>query len=358
MAKSKQGAKATAAKPTKAAKSKPTTVAKAPAKTVKAPAKTAKAPAKAAKPTKAAKAPAKPAKAPPAKPAAPPAKPAAPVRPAAAPTAAPVAPRAATGSWPPLNALTGEPVRQRPGTLPGVAPPPRPPGTPTIPPPMRVVPAAPPGEVVAVRDVGRLLRHGEVFGANRIEIRMVPWPVVITTGRVAVGDPIGPGAARVLARQVPPGKFRAMLSIAHVGTEQRVAAAVMHVGRPPIARWVIAHFEDTKPPKSAETPPTHTVEAIDALMDAEVLEALRAAATTPDPPVKQSLVAQLGDDRTACGTWIADATTGRNVVAFPAGDGAGDYAAYWALDAIGQPVCLVVDYDVFGKGDWKQPKKK
>jgi hypothetical protein len=343
VAKSKQGA--TRAKPAKKAKA------------AARPAKAAKAPAKAAKATKApAKAKAK-AKAPATKPAPPPGKPVVPIRPTAAPSAAPTAARAATGSWPPLSAVTGEPARQRPGTLPGVAPPPRPPGTPTIPPPMRVVPPAPPGEVVAVRDVGRLLRHGEVFGANRIEIRMVPWPVVITSGRVAVGDPLAPRAARVLARQVPPGKFRAMLSVAHVGAEQRVAAAVMHVGRPPIARWVIAHFEDARPPKSADAPPTHAVEAIDALMDAEVLDGLRAAAAAPDPPVRQSLVAQLGDDRTASGTWIADAATGRNVVAFPAGDGAGEYAAYWALDAIGQPVCLVVDFDVFGKGDWKQKKK-
>lgn len=225
--------------------------------------------------------------------------------------------------------------------------------------PVRVVPPAPPGELGAVRDVGRLLRHGEAFGAHKIEIRHLPNPVVVTSGRIAVADPLTPASGRVLARQVPPGRFRVMVSVATVDGEQRIAAAVMHVGRPPIARWVIAHYEGNKPPKSADQLPTFGVDAGTAgFMDALVLESLRTAPDEAEPPVQASLVPQLTATPSAANTaqWIADPISGRNVIAFTSGWGDGAYASYWALDGAGQPVCLVIDFDLFTKAEWKVAK--
>jgi hypothetical protein len=224
-----------------------------------------------------------------------------------------------------------------------------------------VVPPSPPGELAPERDVGRLLRHGEQFGPHKIEIRHLPLPVVVTSGRIAVADPLTPSSGRVLARQVAHGRFRVMISVALIDGEQRIAAAVMHVGRPPIARWVIAHHEGGKPPRPADQPPTHGVDAgTSAFMDAMVLDALRAKTDEPEPPVQTALVPQLTASPTAANTgqWIADPISGRNLVAFTSGWGDGTYASYWALDAGGQPVCLVTDFDVFNKAEWKVPKKR
>jgi hypothetical protein len=33
--------------------------------------------------------------------------------------------------------------------------------------------------------------------------------------------------------------------------------------------------------------------------------------------------------------------------------GKGEYAAYWAVDAADKAVCLVVDFDVFTRKEWK-----
>ena len=261
------------------------------------------------------------------------------------------APRRATAARAARKAVA-PPRRAAP---PSVPPPPPTPPAPVI--PVRVVPPAPAGEMGAVREVGRLLRHGEIFGNHRIEIRHLPWAVVSTTGRLAVADPLAPAGGRVLARQVTPGKYRVMLSVAHIGAEQRVAAAVMHVGRPPIARWVVAHFESQKPPRSADQLPGYSVDSgAGAFMDALVLDDLRNQPDVPDPAARSALAPQLATPL-AGGQWIADAISGRNLVAFASGWGDGVYSSYWALDGAGQPVCLVTDFEVFKAADWRVPKK-
>jgi hypothetical protein len=242
-------------------------------------------------------------------------------------------------------------VKSKPAAPPAPIAPPRPASElPIVVAPVRVVPPAPPGEIGAVREVGRLIRHGEVFGKYRIETRMQPSPVVITSGRIAVGDPSKPSQARVLAHQTAPGKFRVMTSVANIDGEERVAAVVMHAGRPPIARWVIAHFEGQKPPKTADQAPGFDIGGeVAGIMDALALDALRG-----DPgDLAQKLAERQG---VAAIDHVVDGATGHNVLAFPSGWGSGTYSAYWALDGAGHPVCLVIDFDVFNKADWKTPK--
>jgi hypothetical protein len=140
--------------------------------------------------------------------------------------------------------------------------------------------------------------------------------VIVTTGQIAILDPGAPARRRVLARQVASGRYRVMLCAAG----DRIAAAVLHLGRPPIARWVIAHHEGGKPPKTADQPPLVELE---------------------------TGVAAFAD---------AQQQPGPDLVTFDIKAGA--YAAYWALDAAGQPVCLVIDFDVFTKADWKLPKRR
>src|SRR6185312_9945059 len=124
------------------------------------------------------------------------------------------------------------------------------PSLPLPPPP----PAPPPerDEMPAPRDVARLTRYGERFGEKKIDVRWLPLQLPVAWGSLAIFDPGAPKSWRVLDRPSGNGAFRAMLSIARTqdgDNKEKLAAVVIHVGRPPIARWTVAHFRGQKKPK-------------------------------------------------------------------------------------------------------------
>jgi hypothetical protein len=240
----------------------------------------------------------------------------------ATPKAKPRAVKAAAAA-PTKAAAVARPPRRAPA--PSLPPPPPPPA----PPPIR-------DELAADRDVARLLRYGEKFGARKIDIRWLPNQLPATSGALAVCDPGVPKTWRVLDRPVPPGSFRAMLSIARDGDAQQLAALVIHVGRPPIVRWTIAHPSGHKHPKTPEQAPRHPVTT-------GWLAIADAGDGTPGPiALPESAGIEPVD--------IA-LTDGRHVLAVPCK--AGDYAAYWAIDPSDKPVCLVVDLGAFSAKDWR-----
>jgi hypothetical protein len=136
--------------------------------------------------------------------------------------------------------------------------------------------------------------------------------------------------------------FRVMLSIARTDSgAERLAAIVIHVGRPPIARWTVAHYKGQKKPKTEEQIPRCTVSTgWLALVDAG----------TGSPGV-------IAVPQTTAGLQPIEVplTDGRRALALPSGNG--EFAAYWAVDAQDKPICLVVDFDAFTAKDWKlRPK--
>ena len=214
-------------------------------------------------------------------------------------------------------------------------------------PPAPIAPAPPPprDEVPAPRYIGRLTRYGERFGAHKIDVRMwtmagssLPVQLPVSSGALAIFDPSTPKSWRVFDRPAGAGQFRIMLSIARSedGKPDRLAAIVIHVGRPPIAKWSVAHYKGQKPPKSAELLPRCTVTSgWIALMDASKGSpgVVAVPPTTGIQPIEIPL------------------TDGRRTIALPCGNG--DYAAYWAVDAADKPICIVIDFDVFSQKDWK-----
>lgn len=221
--------------------------------------------------------------------------------------------------------------------LPAVAVKPAKPSRPSLPlPPAPPLPPPPRAELVAPRDIGRLLRYGERFGAHKIDVRMLPLALP-ASGALAAFDPSAPKSWRVFDRPVGSGQFRVMLSVARTdGGKEQLAAIVIHVGRPPIAKWTVAHYAGAKPPKSADQLPRVTVTSgwlvlVDAGQGAP--GAIAVPAGNGIAPVEIPL---------------AD---GRRALALPCGNG--EFAAYWAVDAADKPVCLVVDFDVFTQKDWK-----
>ena len=220
--------------------------------------------------------------------------------------------------------------------LPAIAVKPKKAGPPSLPLPPPPPPPAHRAELVAPRDIGRLLRYGEQFGPHKIDVRMLPIQLAAASGGLAIADPAAPRSWRVFDRPVPPGQFRVMLSVARSGNKERLAAVVIHVGRPPIERWTVAHYKGEKPPKSAdELPRLEATSGWIVLIDAGAGSpgSIALPPTNGVQPIEIPL------------------TDGRRALALPAGTG--DFAAYWAVDATDKPVCLVIDFEVFSQKDWK-----
>ncbi|MBA3541172.1 MAG: hypothetical protein H0T79_16290 [Deltaproteobacteria bacterium] len=165
---------------------------------------------------------------------------------------------------------------------------------------------------------------------------MLPLQLPVSSTALAIFDPGVARSWRVFDRPSGAGQFRVMLSLAKAadGTE-RLAAVVIHVGRPPIAKWTVAHFEKHKKPSPDQLPRCTSSSGWIALSDG----AGGAPGVTPLAP-------STGLAPVAC-----PLTDGRNALALPCGNG--EFAAYWAVDAADKPICLVVDFDVFSQKDWK-----
>jgi len=199
-------------------------------------------------------------------------------------------------------------------------------------------PDAPPvrDEMIAPRDVGRLLHYGERLGTDAIDIRMLPLQLPVTSGALAVFDPGVPKSWRVFDRPVGGGQFRVMLSIAQKESREQLAAVVIHIGRPPIARWTVAHYRAKSKPRSAEQIPRVPVTTSWLALIDEAGDSPGVVAVPPGggiAPVECPL------------------TDGRRALALPCDTG--EYAAYWAVDAADKPICLVVDFDAFTQKEWK-----
>ena len=203
--------------------------------------------------------------------------------------------------------------------------------------PVAVPPPLPRDEMIAPRDIARLLRYGERFGARRIDVRMLPLQLPVSSGQLAIVDPGAPKSWRVFDRPTGSGAFRVMLSIVRddAGGE-RLAAVVIHVGRPPITRWTVAHYDGQKKPKSADALPRCPVSTgWVALIDGGT----GSPGTIAVPPAQ------------GLSPIDVPLTDGRHALALPCGNG--EFAAYWAIDAADKPICLVVDFDALSLKDWK-----
>lgn len=220
-----------------------------------------------------------------------------------------------------------------PKKLPAVAVKPKKATAPSLPlPPPPPPPPAQRDELIAPRDIARLLRYGESFGAKRIDTRPLPSPLPSTSGMLAICDPSAPKTWKAFDRPVPPGTFRVMLSYVRDGAKEQLAAVCIYVGRPPIAKWTVAHFKGQKKPKSADDLPAIPSTGWIAVVDAGD-GSPGAIAVSGTAPVEVPL------------------TDGRRALALPSSKG--EVAAYWAVDAADKPICLVLDFDVLTQKDWR-----
>jgi hypothetical protein len=198
-------------------------------------------------------------------------------------------------------------------------------------------------ELAAPRDIARLIRYGERFGPNRIDVRMwnapnttVPAQLPITSGAIAMFDPADKKSWKVFDRPAGAGQFRIMLAMLKGAdpAKDKVAAIVIHTGRPPIARWTVAHWKGQKKPRSADELPRLASTGWIALIDANGgSPGVLAVPPTSNQPVE------------------VPSSDGRRALAIPSGKG--EFAAYWAVDAQDKPICFVIDFDAISQKDWK-----
>jgi hypothetical protein len=251
--------------------------------------------------------------------------------------------------------------------------------------------------MIPTRDIARLLRYGERFGAYKIDVRMLSLHLHARSGSLAVFDPGVPSTWHIFDRPIGSGAYRVMLSVARPddsdsaggnrskagakAVRERLAAVVIHVGRPPIAKWTVAHFRgqavpaprviDPRSPASEPGSPRvidprspasepGSPRVIDPRSPAS--EPGSSAGALPRTVTTTGWVALLDADGGAPGVLALPSATdvtpvevpltdGRHALALPCETGA--FGAYWALDAVDKPICLVIDFDIFPEKAWK-----
>lgn len=209
-----------------------------------------------------------------------------------------------------------------------------------VPPPPVALPP-PRDEMHAPRDIGRLTRYGERFGTWKIDTRLLQHiQLPVASGGIAICDPGITKSWKLLDRPSGSGMFRVMLSVARNDDgKERLAAIVIHVGRPPIAKWTVAHYKGQKKPKSADALPRCSVTSgWIAIVDAGA-GSPGVIATPAESPSASIIPVDV------------PLTDGRRALALACGPG--EYAAYWAVDATDKPICVVVDFEVFTQKEWK-----
>jgi len=187
-------------------------------------------------------------------------------------------------------------------------------------------------EMIAVRDIGRLLRYGEQFGAHKIDVRMLPLQLAVGSGALACSTPpceelprlrssrrCGPVPRDAERRaQRGQGAPRRDRDPCRSPTDREVTVAHYRGRRSEVRGSAPARPRDLRLARAARPAMAHPVRS-------------RAAPTGVTP-----LEVSLTDGRRALALRVAPASSPRT-----------------GGRCERQAVCLVVDFDVFTQKDWK-----
>lgn len=171
----------------------------------------------------------------------------------------------------------------------------------------------------------------------------------VTSGLLVATDGLLPEGPPFAAR-VAPGRYPVQIVLARLTSgEERVALLQLKLSNRPAARWIAAEPEGAEPAERDDDEPAFDVESgVACLIDARALSAWRAELES-DNAALQSLERVLRENRRPIWTWARIRAADAAGVLVTAGFGEGSYVAYWGLDAGGERVSLVLDFDLL---DW------
>lgn len=180
--------------------------------------------------------------------------------------------------------------------------------------------------------------------------------LVLTSGKLVACDPLSyPNAQLCFDQQVPTGRYPVKLSLAtfHHSQEQRVAYALLILGKQPAVRWELALCpgEDLRQLDPDKKQLGYRVNSgTGCFMDGQAIQRLFPLSDEEFDQFYERLDQAL--DRTYKDTWdwanlCLDETTGLNIMAFHSGWGEGCYPSYWGYDQQGNLVSLITDFKLF-----------
>jgi hypothetical protein len=165
----------------------------------------------------------------------------------------------------------------------------------------------------------------------------------LPTGEIVACDPLITGLSRpAFSRKVKPGRYPVTL----LQAQGCIAAAVLRFGSGSPTRWELATFVPDRPPVyKSEFLEFIVDDAVASFMDKSVLTLMSD---------QEELDEYLADVACTIDRFCIDSPIEGNpinVVMFDTGYGDGAYRSFWGLDATGEPLLLMADFEVLENAD-------
>jgi hypothetical protein len=176
--------------------------------------------------------------------------------------------------------------------------------------------------------------------------------LVVPTGRLVACDPLVYPDSEPFTREVPPGRYPLLLSIARLDNDdERVAFAMLKLSDAPVVRYepALVTGQDVALLRSGEYFGYGVDTGIGCFMDAETQSLLLAAmdALGADGNYYDVIAGEMNKTYQDTRQWVLHRPVSddvRNVALFSSGYGDGSYSSWFGLDANGNAVTLVTDF--------------
>lgn len=176
----------------------------------------------------------------------------------------------------------------------------------------------------------------------------------VPSGRLVACDPVLVTDAPVppFARAVPPGRYPVQLSrwTSLEQRDERIAAAKLVFSAAAPVRWELAlrEGEEGRPMRRKKDASFPVDSGLGCVMDAERARTW----LSQDEAARQARIATARPGHESA--FKLGPPLASELVGFSSGPGAGRYRSWWGLDAAGEPVALVVDFDVLYVREWEE----
>jgi len=170
----------------------------------------------------------------------------------------------------------------------------------------------------------------------------------VSSNGICACDPLVSPETPPYVQKVPSGQYPVYLSIAYIGTDQRVGFSALVFSNEPVIRWEMAVLpkQDINQLKQTDIFGYGVDSGTGCFMDSESAELLNKRMRTEEA-YYEVITDEL--DKTQINTWAwanieLSSKPYANFVAFSTGYGDGMYASYFGFGKKNAPVCLVTDF--------------